>query len=264
MADSYTVSGSGPDLLLLHGWASSQHLWRRLLPELTAHFRCWAIDLPGFGRAEAFSGGSTRVQAYSDWLAGFCDTHDITACGVAGHSMGGALTLQFAADQPERVRALAAINPVVTGRVILNALSALPNRARWMGWSQELSQTVIGPALASSMFDRVRELIWPVERRIDDFNHASGPALLDTWDLLTGFDVRPRLAAVDAPALIVLGSLDINVPNSEGLSAAAELREVRVVRFTGGHTITDTYPRVVAELLRDFFQPKLAVNASMA
>ena len=253
MMPFFEVAGTGPDLLLLHGWASSRRLWRHVAPTLITTFRCWSIDLPGFGHAPDLGPRAGDVRAYSDWLRDFCDAQGIERCGVVGHSMGGALTLQFAADQPERVRAFSAINPVVTGRVILRALEHLPQRARWMGWSHEFSQTVLGPMLARPELDGLRDVIWPLQRRIEDFNVACGTTLLDTWDLLTDFDVRPQLGAVTAPGLIVLGSLDINVPNSEGLSAAAALSNVRVARFTAGHTITDTYPRAVADLLFGFF-----------
>lgn len=253
MTPFFEVSGTGPDLVLLHGWASSRRLWRRVVPTLATAFRCWSVDLPGFGHAPDLGRRAGDVRAYSAWLRDFCDAQGIERCGLAGHSMGGALTLQFAADQPDRVRAFSAINPVVTGRVILRALDLLPQRARWMSWSHEFSQTVLGPILARPELDGLRDVIWPLQRRIEDFNVASGPTLLDTWDLLTDFDVRPQLSSVTAPGLIVLGSLDFNVPNSEGLSAAAVLANVTVARFTAGHTITDTYPRAVADLLLGFF-----------
>ncbi len=262
MTPFFEVSGTGPDLLLLHGWASSRRLWRRVVPTLAPTFRCWSVDLPGFGQAPALGARSGDVRAYSEWLGAFCDGHGIERCGVVGHSMGGALTLRFAADQPERVRAFSTINPVVTGRVVLRALDRLPQRARWMGWSQEFSQTVLGPLLARPELDGLRDVIWPLQRRIEDFNVASGPTLLDTWDLLTDFDARPLLGSVTAPGLIVLGSLDVNVPNSEGLSAAAALSNVRVARFTAGHTITDTYPRAVADLLHGFFARGLAIEGA--
>lgn len=262
MQPAFEVCGDGPDLLFLHGWASSRRLWRRLLPHLSSAFRCWTIDLPGFGQAPDIGARAIDAQAYSDWLDGFCVQQGIDRCGVVGHSLGGALTLQFAADQPRRVWAFAAVNPVVTGRVILRALEWLPRRERWMGWSQGLSQAVLGPLLAQPALDRVRELIWPVQRRIEDFNHASNPTLLHTWTLLTGFDIRPRLASVKAPGLIVLGSQDLNVPNSDGLSAVAELPNVRLVRFRAGHTLTDMHPVVVAGLLRGFFETAMAVEAN--
>ncbi len=264
MAPTFEVAGEGPNLILLHGWASSRRLWRYLLPHLTTSFRCWTIDLPGFGGAPDLGDCAIDPQAYSNWLEGFCLQQGIDACGVVGHSLGGALTLQFAADQPRRVRAFAAINPVVTGRVILHALERLPLRDRWMAWSQGMSQSVLGPLLAGRALDPLREWVWPVQRRIEDFNSASSPTLLHTWNLLTAFDIRPRLATVTAPGLIVLGDRDINVPNSDGLSAVAALPNARLVTFRGGHTLTDTYPVIIARLLCDFFaSPLMAARAQM-
>ncbi len=227
------------------------------------------VPSPGPGevlvRVSAAAVNNTDLNTRVGWYEGggwtgsfrFPRIQGIDACGVAGHSLGGALTLQFAADQPRRVKAFAAINPVVTGRVILRAFERLPLRDRWMAWSQEMSQSVLGPLLAGRALDPLREWVWPVQRRIEDFNSASSPTLLHTWNLLTDFDIRPRLAAVTVPGLIVLGDRDINVPNSDGLSAVAALPNARLVFFRGGHTLTDTYPVIIARLLRDFFAPPL-------
>ncbi|MBW2190207.1 MAG: alpha/beta fold hydrolase [Deltaproteobacteria bacterium] len=48
----YTESGSGPPILHHHGFPTSSHLWRNVMPELAKTHRAIAIDLPGYGLSE--------------------------------------------------------------------------------------------------------------------------------------------------------------------------------------------------------------------
>jgi haloalkane dehalogenase len=48
----YTEAGSGPPVLLIHGFPTSSHLWRNVIPELAKTHRAIAIDLPGYGLSD--------------------------------------------------------------------------------------------------------------------------------------------------------------------------------------------------------------------
>ena len=48
----YLECGSGPPVLLLHGWPTSSFLWRNILPAIGATHRAIALDLPGFGQSD--------------------------------------------------------------------------------------------------------------------------------------------------------------------------------------------------------------------
>jgi pimeloyl-ACP methyl ester carboxylesterase len=67
-----------------------------------------------------------------------------------------------------------------------------------------------------------------------------------------GYDVLPKLGRITARTLVLLGTLDANVPNSEGHLAAVEIPDARLAVFTAGHLVTDDRPTETVRLLREF------------
>jgi pimeloyl-ACP methyl ester carboxylesterase len=102
-------AGDGPPLLLVHGSGMSASTWAPLLPHLAGH-RLIALDLPGFGRSDAFdyAGRSLRAHAVAQ-LTSLLDALDLERVPVVGTSLGGMWALCFAVDAPERITALASL-----------------------------------------------------------------------------------------------------------------------------------------------------------
>ena len=109
--------GSGPPVLLLHGWPDSHRLWRHQVAALTAAgYRCVVPDLRGFGDSDR----PAEVEAYAlPFLAGdvlgVLDQLGIERAHVVGHDWGAALAWAIAALAPDRVDHLVA----AVGRTLL-------------------------------------------------------------------------------------------------------------------------------------------------
>jgi haloacetate dehalogenase len=108
------IGGSGPPLLLLHGYPQTSAMWHRIAPELAQHHTVIAADLRGYGRS--FKPASTADHAaYSkramarDMIALMTHLgHDRFAIGA--HDRGARVGHRLAADHPHRVRALATLD----------------------------------------------------------------------------------------------------------------------------------------------------------
>ena len=104
--------GSGPAVLLLHGWPDSARLWRQQIPVLAAAgFRVIAPDLRGFGR----SARPGEVAAYAtDQLVGdvvgVLDASNVDTAHVVGHDFGAFLAWVIGTQLPHRVRTLTALS----------------------------------------------------------------------------------------------------------------------------------------------------------
>jgi pimeloyl-ACP methyl ester carboxylesterase len=104
--------GSGPPVLLLHGWPDSRHLWRRQVEALTAAgYRTIAPDLRGFGESDR----PTDVEAYAlpalaGDVLGVLDHFGVERAHVVGHDWGAALAWAVAAFAPDRVDHLVALS----------------------------------------------------------------------------------------------------------------------------------------------------------
>lgn len=93
---SYREAGSGIPVILLHGFAEDGSIWDNQLAHLEAHCRLIIPDLPAIPSLE------TIAVTIKDLL----DQLGITQCIMIGHSMGGYITLAFAALYPERLNAI--------------------------------------------------------------------------------------------------------------------------------------------------------------
>ncbi len=110
----YVTCGSGPTLLLLHGWPQSWYEWRRVIPRLATRFRVVAPDLRGLGdTSRPLSGYDKRTVAADLWqLVHHLGVEDID---LVGHDWGGPTAFAMATARPEAVRRLAILDVVIPG-----------------------------------------------------------------------------------------------------------------------------------------------------
>jgi pimeloyl-ACP methyl ester carboxylesterase len=101
--------GSGEWLVLLHGLASQAYIWDLVAPLLTDSFRVIAIDQRGHGLSDKPDSGYDFSAVSSD-LAAILNALQINRAVLAGHSWGGNVAVQYAADQPDRVSGLILID----------------------------------------------------------------------------------------------------------------------------------------------------------
>lgn len=105
----YRAAGDpqNPPVVLIHGFGGSTFTWRNTLPTLAdAGFYAVALDLPPFGLSDKNPDLDYSRSGMADLVAGLMDTLDIPAATIVGHSMGGAVTAQFAVRHPEKVSRL--------------------------------------------------------------------------------------------------------------------------------------------------------------
>lgn len=244
---SYTVMGEGPDVVFIHGWASSRRMWDHILPKLAQRFRCWALDLPGFGDSDRPAPGWYSIPNFTAAVADFIERQRLVRPRLVGHSMGGMIALNVGSRHPNVLERLVAINPVVTGRVNLRPLARPDIAQRVLDWVLRLSPVVLRP-LAHPMGNRVHGLHF-IRRRTEDFCRCSSDTLLSSGRAIVDFDLSPVLSQITAPTLLLVGKQDANVPPSESRLAAREIPGALLHLMRGGHLLTDDWPdKVIAQL----------------
>jgi haloacetate dehalogenase len=116
-----SVGGSGPPVLLLHGYPQTRLMWSAVAARLTDRFTVVAADLPGYGEsfrpvpAPDHAPHAKRALARDLVQAMAALGHDRFA--VCGHDRGGRVAYRMALDSPQHVRAAAVLDVVPTGEV---------------------------------------------------------------------------------------------------------------------------------------------------
>jgi haloalkane dehalogenase len=109
----YLEAGEGDPILLLHGFPTSSHLYRNILPTLAKTHRAIALDLPGYGLSDKPLDVTYDFEFYERVVDGFLDALDIHTTNLAVHDLGGPIGLFWAVRHPRRVRDIVLLNTLV-------------------------------------------------------------------------------------------------------------------------------------------------------
>jgi pimeloyl-ACP methyl ester carboxylesterase len=235
----YIERGQGRPLVFLHGAGSSHLIWGAQVNALAPHARVIAPDLPGHNKSSG--AGHNTISGYADVVAQFLDELAIREAILVGHSMGGAIAESFALAHPDRV---AALGLVATG-ARLRVLPALLD-----GFRNDFDQTIakiialyFDPNADARMIKKSAELL-----------HACGQSVvLGDFSACDQFDVRERLAEIQAPTLVVCGAADQLTPPkfSELLTAKIPGAQLVLVERAGHHVMIEK-PETVNRALEEF------------
>lgn len=249
------VSGSGPDLVLLHGWGMHAGIWVDLARELAPFFRVHAVDLPGYG-------GSATCDPYTlDQVAALLARQMPQHCLVCGWSLGGQVALAWAAIAPQQVARLALIatTPCFTQRsgwphaVEAGVLRAFAEglRTDYAGTLKRfLSLQVLGDAQAKQVALRLKDSL---SARDEPDRGALGQGL----EILLNADLRDRLSSIAQPTLVVQGDRDTLTPLAAGEYLSRSLPNARLIRLRGAaHAPFVSDAQGTGALLKRFFDER--------
>ena len=103
---AHRIFGNGPDLVCVHGWPLCGAAFRNLLPELSKHFRCHVIDLPGAGDTEWLNSAEISLAGHIRTVRACIEELGLKSYGLLAHDSGAAIARWVAIEDPGRVRAI--------------------------------------------------------------------------------------------------------------------------------------------------------------
>lgn len=110
----YNEAGSGDPLVLIHGGGPGATGWsnyQRNVEELSKHFRCLMIDLPGFGKTDKVRPDTGLFAFFAEVIRDMLNELKIDKAHFIGNSLGGGTALKFALDYPDRAGRLVLMGP---------------------------------------------------------------------------------------------------------------------------------------------------------
>ena len=189
----------GPPVLLLHGLAGSGRWWRPTIGALAGRFRVHALSLRG-----------VRLAVAARELAGWMEEQGLARASLVGHSMGGLIGAELAAERPELVDRL----------VLVSAPLAPLGGYRRGAWGLARGVARLPPAFVPLLVaDALRAGPVNVLRGAHEAIGARAPGL----------------ERIRAPTLLLWGDHDTLVPPRIGREAARRIPDARLVLIPAGH-----------------------------
>lgn len=99
----YVTGGTGPPLVLLHGWPQSWYAWREIMPALAERYTVFALDLPGLGDSEGAPHGYDKATLARFVHGLLADELGLREVNLVGHDLGAGVGFQYAAQFPYEV-----------------------------------------------------------------------------------------------------------------------------------------------------------------
>jgi len=240
----YFASGADnllhPPSILLHG-AGGQHLfWPAQIRRLPDQ-RVFAPDLPGHGRSSGL--GHHSISDYAGVLLEFVKALNLSTVVLVGHSMGGAIALDFSARYPSRVLGLVLVGTGATLRVSAALMRTTSHLETFPEAIKLLTRLSFGPQTDA----RLKEL---ASRRLAEIRL---PVLHGDLLACDAFEGSQQLAAITAPTLILCGTADKMTPPVHSVFLRDHIAGARLELVPdAGHMVMLEKPELVAGLLSDF------------
>lgn len=127
----YVQAGTGPAVVLLHGWANTSYAWHHVIPLLSQNYTIIAPDLRGMGDSYRPLAGYDRETVASDIIE-LLKQLKITEAIIVGHDLGAHVAFELAARHPEIVSKLVVLDGTIPG---IPPWDALTQDARLWHWS---------------------------------------------------------------------------------------------------------------------------------
>jgi len=243
------IRGSGPDLVLLHGWALHGGMWGPWLDDLDRHARLHVLDLPGHGHSD----WPAEVRDLSG-LAAAVFPHIPRGAAVLGWSLGGMLALELARRHPGHLRALLLV--ATTPKFVAGAdwEHGMPGEVLAefsRGLEQDYRRTVqTFLALQTRGDERAHDTLRLLRARLAAHGVPDRRGLTTGLNILRDTDLRDALPQITLPALVVAGEHDRLTPPQAGRELAARLPLARFQLIgRSGHAPFLSHPgEVLAEL----------------
>jgi pimeloyl-ACP methyl ester carboxylesterase len=216
--------GSGPALVLIHGFPVHGYTWRALLPALAARHTCFVLDLPGLGDSGwndatdfSFTGQARRVAELLPRLG-------IERCALLAHDTGATVARLVALAEPARIAKLAILNTEIPGHrppwvPLYQRLTRVPGAGavfrvllgqKWfvrsgMGLGAFYSERGLfdDPTRLAPYLDPVSD---SSQRMKGMFLYLQGPE----WEAVDA--LRTRHAQIQCPVLLLWGEDDVTFP----------------------------------------------------
>jgi pimeloyl-ACP methyl ester carboxylesterase len=229
-----------PPLILIHGAGGSFLSWHPYLRRLAGE-TVYTLDLPGHGESQ--DGGRQSIEEYAAEVGAFIEESRILKPVIAGHSMGSAVAMTLALNEPEKYSGLVLLGAGAKLRVSPLILEKAGSPDTFPEAVALVNENSFNPDVPKDLLRLSNENMLKTDRQ----------TLLGDFLACDSFDVMDRVASIQLPTLILCGTLDIMTPPKFSKTLAEKIPNSRLrLVEKAGHMLALEQPEEVAGSLKDF------------
>lgn len=255
---SYTIAGSGPAVVLVHGTgATGQTNWGQTIERLKDRFTVIAPDLSGSG-GTVDGGGPIELDDLVTQVVGAADAAGAGTFHLAGYSTGAVVAAAIAAARPGRVRSLVLVAGWACSGVRERFQHALWRRLYTTDPELQVRHAFLagmGPAFFAHATDET------LEQGVRGFAQLLPAGFVRQSEFNTRVDIRPLLGRITAPTRVVGLTHDRMFPIEHSRTLADGIDGAEFVELETGHFIPWEAPDLLATSLETFFVAHAAAPA---
>ncbi len=227
---AYTRRGRGTPLILVHGFPLDHTSWNEVAPLLEDRFDVIIPDLRGFGQSTTIE-SPYSISDMADDIAGLLDGLEIYKAAIAGHSMGGYVSLAFLKNHPKRVSGLG----LISSQAAADSPERKDGRYKTAADVAEKGVGVVAEAMTTKLSAdaRVQEF---VRRSINEQGKSAVIGALKA--MAERDDMMSHLAALNAdfPVALIHGDADVLIPVERSRVIKSILPSAKLFELPGaGH-----------------------------
>ena len=267
----YVTQGSGPLMLMLHGFPEFWYSWRHQIPEFASDYQVVAVDLRGYNDSEKPQHKSAYVMTeFVQDVKGVIQGLGYESCVLVSHDWGGAIAWNFAYAYPEMVDKLIVMNLPHPAKfaeglrtrqqllkswyIFLFQLPFLPEFLIKLGDYRAIDRALRGMAVDKSTFT-------PFDIQAYKDAAAKPGALTATINyyrnIARGFVDRPHWDVLEVPTLMIWGENDRALGKELTYDTADYVRDFQIQYVPNcSHWVHQEQPQLVNGYMRDFLASK--------
>ncbi|MGF1453768.1 MAG: alpha/beta fold hydrolase [Alphaproteobacteria bacterium] len=199
-----TVTGQGPDLLLIPGLASSMAVWEDTAAAFEDRYRVHRFTLAGFAGVPPVPGPVLETRKAA--LVRYLEEQDLTGVTLAGHSLGGVMGMLVAEAAPERVARLIIVDSLpFVAELFFRAETV--SEARSVADNLRTTQRLQPPSVFFAQQRAALAGLTKQTERLSDLSlwlvTSDKDTLIDALHEMFTLDLRPRLAGITAETTVI-------------------------------------------------------------
>jgi pimeloyl-ACP methyl ester carboxylesterase len=223
-------------LIFIHGSGGDHSLWSLQYAKLHKHYNIVAIDLPGHGRSKG--SGESDVGNYCFWIKRLLDILHLKNSILVGHSLGAAITLQFALNYPQEIKGIVPVGGGMKMPVnpsLLEFLKTNPAEAIDL-----ICKFSLAKENRPQFFDQLKKSL----------SQANINVLYDDLSACDKLDLTSKISKITAPVLVICGIEDKMTPPDFSRQITENISGAKLCLIEGaGHMVMMERPKEFNEAL---------------